>query len=153
MPLSGIPHPDSGASAEMFDAPMVLIAQTPFYLLRVDKGRNRILITLTGSWNTLEEVPFYLLHLKEALSLVKPGFSILSDSRELEEYSQAVRQMHIEAQKLTVAAGIFQLVEVHQLKKSINQMIIAMAEESKIPLNIFDSLEDADAWLSEVQPK
>ncbi|WP_181307135.1 hypothetical protein [Rufibacter sp. XAAS-G3-1] len=132
---------------------MVVIAQTPFYLLRVDRERNRILLNLSGSWNSPEEVPFYLLHLKEALAFVKPGFSVLTDSRVLEDYAPAVRQLHIDAQKMTVEAGISQVAEVHELKNSVNQVIIAIAEESRIPLNIFDSLEDADAWLTEIQPK
>ncbi|ALJ00137.1 hypothetical protein DC20_15615 [Rufibacter tibetensis] len=94
-----------------------------------------------------------MIHLKEALGLVKPGFSILTDLRYLEEYSPSIRQMHIEAQKLTIEAGICQLAEVHDLKTSINQLAMAMAEESGIPLNIFDSMQDAEAWLSELQKK
>jgi hypothetical protein len=137
----------------MFDAPMVIIAQTPLYHLKVEREKNRIYLNLLGTWNKPEEVPFYLVHLKEALDLVRPGFSILTDSRVLEEYAPSVRQLHIDAQKMTIKAGISQVAEVHESNNSVNQVIVAIAEESKIPLNIFDSIEDADAWLSETHPK
>ncbi|RNI23011.1 hypothetical protein [Rufibacter latericius] len=126
---------------------MIQIAYTPFYQMKVDRKRNRIFIKVEGCWNTPEEVPFYFLHLEEALACLTPGFSILTDIRGLEEYSPAVRRMHIEAQKLTVAAGISQLAEVHHSNTPVNQLSMFIAEESKIPLNIFDSLEDAEDWL------
>ncbi|WP_190300519.1 hypothetical protein [Rufibacter hautae] len=132
---------------------MVKIAHTPFYQIKVDQEKNRIILNIKGCWNTPEEVPFYTIHLKEALALVKPGFSILTDLRKLDEYSPVVRLMHIEAQKLTVAAGIYQLAEVHDLKKPVNLLSVGMAEESKIPLNIFDSMQDAQAWLEELKPR
>ncbi|MBC3541116.1 hypothetical protein ACFSC6_02965 [Rufibacter sediminis] len=132
---------------------MKKIAHNHFYYIQVDQKKNILYLALTGCWNSPEEVPFYITHIKEALAFMKPGFSILTDIRELEEYAPSVRQVQVIAQKMMVAAGIYQLAEVHQLNNAINQLAMDMAKESRIPLNIFDSLEDAEAWLEEVQQR
>ncbi|GGK85079.1 hypothetical protein ACD591_19880 [Rufibacter glacialis] len=132
---------------------MSIIAQNLFYQMQVERERNLIIIEAKGCWNSPEEIPFYLLHLKESLSLVQPGFSVLFDLRQLEEFSHAVRFYRVEAQKLMLSAGICQLVEVHDLSKTMSLLSMAIAEETGIPLNIFDCLQDARAWLSELRQR
>jgi hypothetical protein len=132
---------------------MHTIAQNSFYQLAVHQEKNRMYLKVAGTWSHVQEVPLYLQHLKEALALVKPGFSIITDIRELEFYSPVVKQMHLKAQKMTVKAGIFQLAEVHYPHTTVNELSVSMAQESKIPLNIFDSMEDAEAWLDDLSPR
>ncbi|MFB9862781.1 hypothetical protein [Rufibacter immobilis] len=133
----------------MFDAAMIIIAQNSFYCFAVDVEKNRIYMKIRGVWNTQSEVPLYMTHLQQALGLVKPGFTILCDIREKELYSMEVQEMQIQAQELTVEAGVSQVAEVHELNQPGSEQAIALAQISKIPLNIFDSLEDAEAWLAE----
>ncbi|WP_207431460.1 hypothetical protein [Sabulibacter ruber] len=132
---------------------MVTIANNGFYLFRVDPAKNTIYMAITGIWPGGEEIAQYLSHLKEALALVRPGFAVLADLREMEEAPMAVQQMHVQAQRLTVEAGISQLAEIHELNNPGSEQAIAMARESNIPLNIFDDPADAEAWLSDLRVK
>ncbi|WP_192821417.1 hypothetical protein [Rufibacter sp. LB8] len=129
---------------------MVQIAQNFFYELAVDPVKNRIYFKVFGSWSKEKDVPLYVEHWKQALALVKPGFSLLSDIREGREYGVGVRALHLRVQKMIVAAGLSQVAEVHTLNEPASEQAIDLAHESNLPLNIFDSLEDAEAWLAEV---
>ncbi|MFC6999104.1 hypothetical protein [Rufibacter roseus] len=129
---------------------MVTIADTPFYQITVDETKNRIYMKMFGVWEFLDQVPDYLTHVKEALTKVSPGFSIVTDIREMEDYSFEVQELHIAAQKLIVAAGLLHLAEVHNLNDPSSEVAIAVAQESKINLNIFQTLEEAEAWLDEL---
>ena len=129
---------------------MVKIAQNPYYIIKVDEGKNRILLNICGGWGGETEVSQYLEHWDLALRLVQPGFTILSDIREAKEHSPEVRWLHLEAQRKTLNAGLAHVAEVHRLNESGSDYAIDMAQESKIPLNIFDNVADAEAWLEEI---
>jgi hypothetical protein len=129
---------------------MIKIAQNTYYELDVNPEVNRIFLKIKGAWSKTSEVPNYLTHWAQALTLVKPGFSILSDIRESNEHSMAVRALHLESQRMVIAAGISQLAEIHTLNEPASEQAIERAHECNLPLNIFDSLEDAEAWLAEM---
>ncbi|WP_156180545.1 hypothetical protein [Rufibacter radiotolerans] len=129
---------------------MVTIARNPFYQLRVEETENRLYIIIKGAWDTQQELSHYAGHIKEALAILHPGFSILCDMREMGECSAAVQEIFLNVQRMIMAAGVDQIAEVHTLHNPGSEMAIELAKESKIPLNIFDSPEDALAWLSDL---
>ncbi|MGV3538722.1 MAG: hypothetical protein ACO1OQ_02870 [Rufibacter sp.] len=129
---------------------MVTIAKNPYYHIQVDKAKNRIFFKIKGGWSHEAEVPQFIEHWKEAISYIRPGFFILSDIREAKEHTPQVRHLHIQAQRMLIEAGLAQIAEVHSLNEPGSDHAIDLAQESKIPLNIFDNLQDAEAWLAEV---
>lgn len=107
-------------------------------------------MTLTGAWESVEQVSGFLTHIQEALNEVSPGLSVISDIRELQECSLEVQDIHVQAQKLAVAAGLHQLAEIHKLNDPVSELAKAVANESNINLNIFQTPEEAEAWLDEL---
>ena len=132
---------------------MVTIAQNPFYQLRIEEGENRLYMNVRGAWLQQKETAHYLAHVKEALAALKPGFSIYCDIRELGECAPAVQQVFLKVQLMVVQAGVGHIVEVHTLNSPGSEMAIDLARQSKIPLNIFDSPDDALAWLIDQQTR
>jgi hypothetical protein len=131
------------------DTGMVTIAQNQFYQLRVGQEENRLYMDIAGTWQQQPETVGYVAHIKEALAILKPGFSILCDIRELGECSAAAQETFLIVQRMMVDAGVRHIAEVHTFSHPGSDMAVDLARESKIPLNIFDSPVDALTWLSE----
>lgn len=129
---------------------MIELAKNSYYSIKVNQNKNRVYIRLSGIWDNQPEINEYLEDVKKYLQLVKPGFSVVSDIRELRETSITSMQVQLQAYKLNVEAGINQLAELHRLNDPVSERAIALAHKSQISLNIFEHQNDADAWLDEL---
>lgn len=129
---------------------MVEIAKNSFYHISLNTDKNRIYMKMCGTWETKSQVPHFLKDITLALATVKPGFSVVSDIRELEECSIDAQELHVQWQKQSVEAGILQLAEIHKLNDPVSELAISLAYESKISLNIFENEADAEAWLDDI---
>jgi len=128
---------------------MISIAKNAFYQISLDKKKNRIYMKMCGTWDSNEQVPQYLHHVKAAIRELDSGFSVVTDIRELDDYSIDLHDVQIRAQRLLMEGGIYQLAEIHNGNDPMTDLAIALAYKSKISLNIFERKADAEAWLDE----
>lgn len=133
----------------------MVIGKNSFYTLSVDSDLNRIFFKIKGSWATAEEVPAYVSDWEKALRYVRPGFTILTDTMHMLRHSAAIEQLHHQVQRLAMDAGLYLAAEIHTNDEAILDQIMHIAMLSGFPLNLFDTLEDAERWLAEVvqEPK
>lgn len=126
-----------------------LIAKTRNYAISVNKEDSRLYITLKGFWLDPSDVPNYVEHIIQATENLVSPFTSLVDVREMHTPSHLVSDLHIEAQKVTVAAGLARSAEVFPKGISKELAFESYSVESKIVRRGFKSIEEAEKWLDQ----
>lgn len=124
------------------------IAQTPQYELSVSKAKNRAYLTIIGFWRNPEEVSDYISDWKKAVAALSPGFTLLTDVREMKIHPGSVRTVHEEAQRLIVKAGVRKVAEI-QADKVAEMQLNGVAKETNMPKQNFNDPAKAEQWLDE----
>lgn len=124
------------------------IAQTPQYRLSVSKAKNRAYLTIIGFWRNPEEVSEYINDWKKAVAALNPGFTLLTDAREMKIHPASVRGLHEEAQALIVRAGVRKVAEL-QADKVAEMQLDGVSKETKMPKQNFNDPVKAEQWLDE----
>ena len=122
------------------------IAQTPQYELSVSKAKNRAYLRIIGFWRNPEQVPTYLEDWKKAIAALQPGFTLLTDAREMKIHPAAVRKVHEEAQQLVMNGGLSKVAEL-QLDKIAEMQLDGVAKDTKFPKRNFNDPKEAERWL------
>lgn len=122
------------------------IAQTPQYELSVSKAKNRAYLIINGFWRGPEVVPEYINDWKKAVLALKPGFTLLTDAREMKIHPASVRSLHEEAQSLIVKAGVRKVAEL-QADKVAEMQLDGVSKETKMPKQNFTDQQEAEKWL------
>ena len=84
----------------------MLIVSNISYSISVDVEVNRLYITLKGFWIDPSQTPDYAKHIKLATEYLNSPFTALVDVREMRTPGHLVKDMHVEAQRATIAAGL-----------------------------------------------
>lgn len=122
------------------------IAQTPQYRLSVSKAKNRAYLTIIGFWRNPEEVSEYVSDWKKAVAALSPGFTLLTDAREMKIHPASVRGLHEEAQALIVKAGVRKVAEL-QADKVAEMQLDGVSKETRMPKQNFNDPAKAEQWL------
>ncbi|WP_017733227.1 hypothetical protein [Nafulsella turpanensis] len=122
------------------------IAQTPQYELSVNKIRNRAYLTINGFWRGPEVVPEYLNDWKKTIAVLSPGFTLLTDAREMKIHPASVRTLHEQAQTMIVKAGVRRVAEL-QGDKVAEMQLDGVSKETKMPKQSFNTQQEAEEWL------
>ncbi|AHM63472.1 hypothetical protein D770_26145 [Flammeovirgaceae bacterium 311] len=124
----------------------MIIAQTPQYAISVSKAKNRAYLNIIGFWRNPEQVSNYLAHWDSAIALLKPGFTLLTDAREMKIHPASVRQLHEDAQLKIIKAGVLKVAEIQ--KDMIAEMQLdGVAGETNMPKKNFTDPIEAEQWL------
>ena len=123
------------------------IATTDKYSIEVDKGRNRIYLKLQGFWRSKAEVPNYFSDWQQATQEVTPGFTILTDAREMKTPTQEVAELHMHTQAMLVAAGLGKTAELVPAGVIEQAALKRYAKESGMQKGSFEDQAEAEAWL------
>lgn len=127
------------------------IANTSRYSLYFLPEKNRFYLTILGHWKTPDEVPRYLGDWQRALTLCKPGFTILADIRKMYNHPpEVVQQVHLKAQKILIEAGLLRTVDVVPKNMLAEAQVDAIAKISKMPKDKFFTVEQAEIWLDKI---
>lgn len=126
------------------------IAQTPQYELAVAPAKNRAYLKIIGFWRSPEQVSDYITDWKKAIAALQPGFTLLTDAREMKIHPGSVRSVHEEAQALIVQAGVKRVAELQQ-DKIAEMQLDGVSKESKMPKMNFNDQEEAERWLDEAE--
>ena len=88
------------------------IASNSYYDIVVNPAKNRIQLTIKGFWQTKDLVPHYINDINEAISQLKPGFSVLVNLTRMVSPTHEVCALHCEAQKLLIKSGSARSAEI-----------------------------------------
>lgn len=127
----------------------MIIAQTPQYEITISKSKNRAYLRILGFWRNPEQVENYLEEWRKALKELKPGFTLLTDAREMKIHPAAVRKVHEDAQALVIDAGLLRVAEV-QADKIAEMQLDGVSADTKMPKKNFNDPLEAERWLDEV---
>ena len=127
--------------------PVRLIAYTAFYEISIHTGKNRIYLKVKNNWNNSPGERDYLVHWKEALAQVKPGFTVSTDARQLTSFPKLVRDIHEQAQLMVVEAGVSHVAEVLPLDHIVHVQADRISYDTGMPKGKFTTPEQAEAWL------
>lgn len=124
------------------------IAQKPQYKLSVSKAKNRVYLTIIGFWRKPAEVPEYVHDWRKAIAELSPGFTLLTDARQMKIHPNSVIGLHEEAQSLIIKAGVRKVAEV-QANKVAEMQLDGVSKETKMPKRNFNDPAKAEQWLDE----
>ena len=126
----------------------VKINDNKYYRISVAPEKNRAYLKILGFWRNAEVVPDYLKDWTKATSLLKKGFTLLTDASEMKTHPQDVRKLHEQAQAIILKAGVSKVAEV--LKDDVAEMQLdAVAKTTQFPKKNFRTAEHAEKWLDE----
>lgn len=128
------------------------IAQNEYYMIAVDTPKNRIYLTLISYWRSRADVPTYIQDLKKATQYVSKGFTILADLSLMKAPHPDVVQLHTEAQRIVVSAGLTKTAELIGRDANTNIAIDRFSRDSGMHKGTFDLWKEADEWLDRKEP-
>jgi hypothetical protein len=132
---------------------MKTIAQNDYYVIAVDATKNRLYLTLIGYWKSRAEVPKYIEDLKKATRELSKGYTILTDVTKMKAPPQDVVSLHMEAQKVVLAAGLSKTAELVGRDAIAKLAVDRFSRESGMYKGTFDNWREADDWLDKVEPR
>ena len=126
--------------------PLAKINDNKYYRISVAPEKNRAYLKILGFWRSVEVVPDYLKDWTKATSLLKKGFTLLTDASEMKTHPQDVRKLHEQAQAIILKAGVSKVAEV--LKDDVAEMQLdAVAKTTQFPKKNFRTADEAEKWL------
>ncbi|MCX2740547.1 hypothetical protein [Pontibacter anaerobius] len=126
-----------------------LVAKNKCYELLYLPQKNRLCLSIYGFWKSKSAVPAYLADLGKALTLVKPGFTLLFDLSTMITHPQSVMNLHIEAQMLLQEAGLKKGACVNSIDRIANLQAEAIFGQGYTSTRHFASYSEAEAWLEQ----
>jgi hypothetical protein len=128
--------------------PTVKINATKYYSISIVPEKNRAYLKIIGFWRNQEVVPDYLKDWTTATSLLKRGFTLLTDASEMKTHPMELRKLHEQAQAILLKSGVSKVAEI--LQDDVAEMQLdAVAKATKFPKKNFRSADDAENWLDQ----
>lgn len=125
----------------------VQIAKNSCYDMHFDGVKNRIYFTINGFWKSRDGLSEFLSDWKKAISLIHPGFTILTDMRTMITHPQDLSSLHQEAQSMVLEAGVKNVAHVMPHDKIAYLQVQSIYEKNSFPNKNFLTIEEADQWL------
>ncbi len=127
----------------------MLTASNNSYSISVDVEVNRLYIILKGFWIDPSQTPDYVKHIKLATEYLNSPFTALVDVREMRTPGHLVKDLHVDAQKVTIAAGLSRSAEVFPAGISKELELEGYSLVSNLVRQGFKSMEKAEEWLNQ----
>lgn len=112
-----------------------------------DEVKNRVYFTVHGFWKNIECIPDFIPDWKKILTLVKPGFTILTNLSTMITHPKEVSKVHEDAHKLLSEAGVKKVARIMPADKIAYLQVLSMHENVYLPSKSFNSEGEADQWL------
>ncbi len=104
-------------------------------------------VAYRGAWLKPSQVPDFVKHHEEALSQLRPGFTILADWREME--SVILTDLIEECQKQAIAAGVSKVARVYNQPTFKEVQADSVSKRTGISARRFYDIAEAELWLDE----
>lgn len=134
------------------DKPVIQIANNTCYELLYDGVKNRVCLTIKGFWKNQQSVPNFLDDIRQALTLVKRGFTVLTDLRTMITHPQELNAIHQQAHTMVMEAGVLQVAHVVPEDRIAKLQTSSIQDFTGLPVHNFTSLEEAEEWLNQTGP-
>jgi len=129
---------------------MKTIAITNFYEIYYDEEKNRVYYKVKGYWKNTSDVPDYLKHIDDVLIYIKPRFTMLADTTELEPHPFDIKEIRKKAQIIAVQAGMVKCAQLVPADFVSALQFDHMTEVTHFITRKFLSATEAEAWLDEI---
>ena len=126
-----------------------LITKTEFYVIEIDKVKNRGYITFTGFCKAASEIPNFLDDVKKATQGLKSGFTLLADLTKFKTPAKEVADLHMESQKTWIQLGLSKTAVLMPESALIKMATTRWSETSGMARKEFKGRNQAEAWLDE----
>jgi hypothetical protein len=126
---------------------MKTVVSTDAYTITVDGTKNRVYITMRGSWTNPQQIVGWLEGLAAAFKLCKPGFTEFIDWTE----SNAILLTDeiAKAQKLAMDGGLRKAARLYKEETFLKLQMDRLTEKTNFPVKSFYDKKEAEAWLDE----
>lgn len=125
----------------------IAIAKNDLYTISIDKGKNRAYLTLKGKWETFLGLETYISDVKIGIKELKADFTLLVDLTQYLGTSSELYNIHIDALKLAVNAGLKRAAEVFGNNPLLKVIFECYAKESGAITMEFTDMLQAENWL------
>ncbi len=131
------------------------LVNTRFYRMKVDAEKNRVYFKILGFWGSRQNVPNYLDDWRKTLKELRPGFTILTDLTESKMPSEDAVELHEQAQKLVMEAGLSKVAELRpEADPLVQRQYDELSRTTSMQKRVFTDFDKAEAWLNgEVEEK
>ncbi len=126
------------------------IAKNEYYLISVDKNKNRIYLTVQGFWNDPSVVPNYIDDIAKAASSTTQSFTVITDVTQMKPPSPEVGELHMKAQTTLVEKGLSATAEILPASVIAQASVDRYSKESGMNKGSFATIEEAEKWLDEI---
>ncbi len=126
---------------------MTLIAYRPEYRIYLHASHNQLTYERLEEMTLATELPHYLADTERAISMVAPGFTVLSDLRRTLGPNFGLVPIFNSSREMLRAAGIGLIVEVHPGTHGTRQLMRQLREQSALPTRLFTDMAQAKAFL------
>lgn len=126
---------------------MRLIAFRSEYQITVEPIHNRLFYKHYAELAHTTALPDYLSDWEQALEVMRPGFTILSDMTDLPTVSDQLAGLIGQAQLLVMRRGVRLVAAVHAPGSETYHASNTVREESSLPIRTFTDLWEADKFL------
>ncbi len=123
------------------------IVSNDFYELAVNNEKNRVFFKIFGFWKDPSDVPDYLADWERTTDELSPGFTIVSDFRQMKTPSTAVAPLHQATQEFLVKKGLDRTAEIMEDAVLLEFQLKRYAEKSSMKKREFKTVEEGEAWL------
>lgn len=128
---------------------MRIIATRPEYQITVECEKNRLFYQNFGHMQQATTLPNYLSDWTEALTEVRPGFSILSDMQVVNQSNQDLLTDFQAVEQLIVERGVSIVAEVHVPGLSTRRCCDEVTTAQAMPVRHFLTIWEAVQFLDD----
>jgi hypothetical protein len=126
------------------------IVKNEYYEMSVDVKINRAYWVMRGLWKKISDIPDYRRHTREAMSLLKPGFTSVIDLSEFKTPSPEVLDLLMEVAKETEDSSQgrqAQIINKEDMEIVRTSRSVMKEADMDTRMMQFDSYEEAIEWL------
>ncbi|GAK54703.1 hypothetical protein U14_05991 [Candidatus Moduliflexus flocculans] len=128
------------------------LTETDLYILAVDESKNRLYQTARGKWIVPTISYRYKEEMKNALNLLKRGFTVLNDGHQAKTVmSPEWAEIATEIRKWLVDAGIKASAEVLPENVIAQMQINRVSRQAGFQTQYFSDVQEAENWLDSLK--
>jgi len=129
---------------------MYLNAFRTEHQITVGPARNRIFYKHYAELAHAQELPDYHGDWQQALAVMQPGFTVLSDMTDLPTVSDHLAELIVQARQRVVSHGVRLVAAVHAPDSETHYASETVREELGLPMRTFTDLWQADKFPDEL---
>lgn len=121
------------------------IAKNNYYTIEINQLKNRAYLTLMGYWNNPSD---FISDIEFGIRKLSTGFTTLVNLTQYTGTSKELLNLHVDAQKISVEAGLSRVAEVFSRNPLVLKLFAdSYAKESGAMTMAFQDTSQSEKWL------